>query len=148
MNEASDIAHIIQLSVAPVFLLAGIGAILGVVTARLGRVIDRARLLETASQEQPSQLIASRIREELATLDRRIVYAQRAIYLSTIAALLVCLVVSSLFIGALVQINLSAAIALLFVAAMLCLIGGLSLFLVEVAIATRCLRVRSELLMK
>jgi len=46
--EFSDVtvAHAIQLAVAPVFLLSGIGAILVVITNRLGRIIDRARVLE------------------------------------------------------------------------------------------------------
>lgn len=53
---AADIAHVIQLSVAPVFLLAGIGSILGVMANRLARVVDRARILEgrMATTEGPN----------------------------------------------------------------------------------------------
>ncbi|HUD96751.1 MAG TPA: DUF2721 domain-containing protein [Woeseiaceae bacterium] len=39
------VAAIIELSVAPVFLLAGIGALLTVLSNRLGRITDRARVL-------------------------------------------------------------------------------------------------------
>ncbi len=148
MNEASEIAQIIQLSVAPVFLLAGIGAILNVVTARLGRVVDRARFLETVLIAATEEVKTNRIRTELDALDKRIIYAQRAIYFSSISALLVCFVVASLFISTLADINLGSLVAILFITAMLCLIGGLSLFLAEISIATRTLRVRAELLMK
>jgi hypothetical protein len=52
--EFSDVAvaHAIQLAVAPVFLLSGIGAILAVMTNRLGRIIDRARVLEKNSMSR------------------------------------------------------------------------------------------------
>lgn len=148
MNDASVIAQIIQLAVAPVFLLAGIGAILSTIAMRLGRVVDRARCLEEALLAGSDAVAGQRMREELAVLDRRVVYAQRAISLSSLAALLICLVVAALFIGALAGFNAAAAIAVLFIAAMFCLIGGLAMFLAEVAVATRTLRVRAEIFMK
>lgn len=148
MNETSDIAHIVQLAVAPVFLIAGIGAILNVVTSRLGRVVDRARFLERALKEKHGENDERRIRAELAALDRRMVTAQRAIYLCSLAALLVCVVVATLFLSTLAHLNFGALVALMFVGAMVCLIGGLSLFLVEISIATRTLRVRAELFVK
>ena len=40
------IVHAIQLAIAPVFLLSGIAALLGVMANRLARIIDRARMLE------------------------------------------------------------------------------------------------------
>ena len=148
MDQVSDVAHIVQLAVAPVFLLAGIGAILNVVTSRLGRVVDRARSLEAALTDMPEPLAGKRMRSELASLDRRMMLAQRAIYLCTLAALLVCVVVAALFLSTLADINFGAPVAIMFVAAMLCLIGGLSLFLVEISVATRTLRVRAELFAK
>ena len=44
--QVGDIGHIIQLSVAPVFLLTGVGTNLMVLTNRLGRITDRSRVLE------------------------------------------------------------------------------------------------------
>jgi hypothetical protein len=57
--EISPIAHVIQLSVAPVFLLSGIGAILAVMTSRLGRIIDRARTLEAQLDNAPAERVAT-----------------------------------------------------------------------------------------
>ncbi len=148
MNNASDIAHIIQLAVAPVFLLAGIGTLLNVVAARLGRAVDRARYLEEILTNAPEAARENYMPAQLAVLDRRIVFAQRSIYFSTVSALLVCIVVATLFVGALAELNLAALVAILFIAAMLALIGGLANFLSEVAIATRMLRVRTELTMR
>ncbi|MEM8772112.1 MAG: DUF2721 domain-containing protein [Pseudomonadota bacterium] len=148
MDALSDIARTIELAVAPVFLLAGIGALLNVVTSRLGRAVDRARILETQILNDPEIAEAPRIRGELQVLDRRMLLAQRAIVLSSFSALLVCIVVATLFIGELAGVSATSLVAVLFVAAMAALIGGLSFFLAEVSIATRMLRVRAELFMK
>ncbi len=104
---ADDIAHIIQLAVAPVFLIAGIGHLLSVLTSRLGRVVDRTRALEIElSIEQPMET-HPRWAKELVLLDRRMAWINRAITLSTLAMLLVCLVIVTLFTGQLLAFDLS-----------------------------------------
>ncbi len=148
MNALSDVAHTIQLSVAPVFLLAGIGALLNVVTSRLGRAVDRARTLEERLLAALDNDDAPRIRDELGVLDRRMKLAQRSIFLFSFSALLVCVLVAALFVTDLASLRLGAVVGLLFIGAMIALIGGLSLFMAEVTLATRMLRVRAELLMK
>jgi hypothetical protein len=139
----SSIAHIIQLAVAPVFLLAGIGSLLNVFAARLARVVDRARqiehhLAEAQDQEEPIEL------KELEILDRRMAICHWAIGLCTTAALLICLVVMILFVADMVAIKFAVPISLLFVAAMISLTCGLLLFLAEVTIATRSVRVNEK----
>lgn len=148
MSALSDIAHTIQLSVAPVFLLAGIGALLNVVASRLGRAVDRARALEEKLLAISGDDDAPRVRDELGVLDRRMLLAQRSIFLFSFSALLVCVLVSALFITDLANLQLGALVGFLFIGAMIALIGGLSFFLTEVTLATRTLRVRAELLMK
>jgi len=64
------VAHAIQLAVAPVFLRSGIGAILMVMTNRLGRIIDRARVLEERLDNASTELHPA-LRTDLATLSRR-----------------------------------------------------------------------------
>jgi hypothetical protein len=90
MNELSDLAHIIELAVAPVFLLAGIGAFLNVMASRLARIVDRSRSLEARCGENPDEMEIERIRSELSVLDKRTAYAQRGIFLFSVAALMVC----------------------------------------------------------
>jgi len=94
----SDIAHIIQLAIAPVFTLAGIGALLNVMANRLARVVDRWRALEanlSAADDRTSRLHVT----ELGVLDRRMAHIHRAIAFSTLAALLICIVIILLFTG-------------------------------------------------
>src|SRR5258706_14811307 len=112
----TDIAHGIQLAVAPVFLLSGVGVTLTVLTNRLARIVDRARVLE-ARPDHAEPALQERLHGDLAALSRRAKLVNMALTLSTTCALLVCLVIMALFIGALFDIDLSDLIAVLFVAA-------------------------------
>lgn len=142
MTEASipSIAHIIQLSIAPVFLLAGLGGILNVVATRLARVVDRVRSLERHLPTADAELQAIELRE-LAILDRRMGLCHWSIALCTVSALLICVVIIVLFVADLASINFAIPVSLLFIGAMTSVTLGLLLFLFEVTIATRFVRV-------
>lgn len=143
-----DIATIIQLSVAPVFLLVAIGSMLGVVTSRLGRVIDRARDLEARLLAGKCGAEEKRFHvKELKVLDRRMTFCHWSINLCSVAALIIALMVAALFISYLTKTSASILVAVLFTLAMAGIICGLCFFLAEISMATRTVRVRSELLM-
>lgn len=129
----TTVAHVIQLAVAPVFLLAGVGTILGVMTSRLSRIIDRFRVLESIT---PDAHAASSHQHEMKVLAHRERVIYRAISLCTVCALLICVVITTLFVGSVMGVQLTSLIALLFIAAMLALIGGLLSLLREIYIAT------------
>jgi hypothetical protein len=137
-----DIGSAIQQAVTPVFLLTAIGGILNVLAHRLSRVVDRARHLE----EQVGGYGGERRRiaiDDLAVLARRMAAANWAIALCTLSALLVCLVVVLLFMEQLANNQLDEAIAWVFIAATALLTGGLILFLWEIQLALRSVRVRA-----
>jgi hypothetical protein len=138
-----DIARVIQLAVAPVFLLSGVGVTLTVLTNRLSRIVDRARSLE-GRLAAAGEAEKTGLQRELATLSRRAQLINRALTLSTTCALLVCFVIATLFIGAFLGLDLSGLIAILFVVAMLAFIGGLVSFLREIFLATANLRIGSH----
>lgn len=138
MSEPMDIAHLVQSSVAPVFLLSGVAATLGVLTNRLARIVDRGRTLEQRLEGHPS--MAQPLRADLAVLAKRARLINVAISLCTIAALLVALVVVTLFANAYASAGLGPAIALLFVSAMVCLSAAFIAFFIEVRLATKALR--------
>lgn len=141
--QVSDISHVIQLAVAPVFLLAGISGALMVMSNRLGRIVDRGRFLrDKKAGAEPEEL--KTIREELNRLHIRARYTNWAITLATCCALLICLVIVSLFIGAMLNWNVTWLIAILFVAAMLCLIIAFILFLKEITMSTTAFRFREN----
>ena len=134
-----DIAHLIQSSVAPVFLLSGVAATLGVLTNRLSRIVDRARAIELQLESHPGE--ARHLHGDLAVLARRAGYINVAISLSTIAALLVALVVVTLFANAFLGSELAVLIALLFVGAMVCVSAAYVAFFIEVRVAVAALRI-------
>ena len=135
-----DIARVVQTAVAPVFLLSGVGVTLTVLTGRLARVIDRARLLESRLAAAPPSE-AGTLHAALAALRRRAQLINRALTLSTACAILVCVVIAALFVGAFFRLDLSVVIAALFVLAMAAFIGGLVSFLREIFLATSTLRI-------
>ncbi|OGS98258.1 MAG: hypothetical protein A3K04_09980 [Gallionellales bacterium RBG_16_56_9] len=134
--QIGDIGNIIQLAIAPVFLLTGVGTNLMVLTNRLSRIIDRSRIVEGKIHEgnQAEQLDG---RAELEVLYRRAHLTSRAVTLSTACGLLICLVIAALFVGDLLKLQLSRFIAGLFILAMLALIGSFLYLLREILIATR-----------
>ena len=144
-TAVTTVAQVIQLAVAPVFLLAGIGAFLNVCAMRLARIIDRARRIEP-------NLLASRGDEhdrllgEIRLLDRRVAIVNWAIFFTVFSAVLICAVVVLLFAGGLTGAQFGTAIALLFIASMVAIGAGFFIFLVETRIASRSVRIRTELL--
>ena len=140
MNHLADTARVIQLAIAPVFLLTGVSALLGVLSSRLGRTIDRARVLESLL-EGAEAVRMERMHLELSFLSRRAKIIYRAIALGVITALLICAVIAILFISAFTRVDVSLVVAALFIAAMASLFSTLLLFLREVFLATRVLRI-------
>jgi hypothetical protein len=140
--DLDSVSHVIQLAVAPVFLLTGIAGLLGVTANRLARIVDRARTVEpVALAAQGSE--REHLEQELATLARRARLIYRAIALQVIAALLVCAVIVGLFVTAYYAWtpDLARLLAAVFASALLALILGLLTFLREVYLATQTLRI-------
>lgn len=134
------VAHAVQLAVAPVFLLSGIGAMLAVMTSRLGRIIDRARDLEERLVDASPEFLSS-LQTDLRMLSQRAKLIYLAIALCTTTALLVCTVVAFLFVSAFLQFDASVIVALLFIAAMSTFVLGLLWFLREIYVGTISLRI-------
>ena len=144
-NSVTAVAQIIQLAVAPVFLLAGIGAFLNVCAGRLSRIVDRARTVEplllTARGAEHDRRLA-----EIRVLDRRMALVSWAIFLSVLAAVLICLVVVLLFAASLTGWHVGTEVALLFIACMVSIGTGFAVFLFETRLGSRAVRVRTEIL--
>jgi hypothetical protein len=139
-THVPSIATVIQLSIAPVFMLTSVGSFLGVITNRLARAVDRARSLEGelgSLQAQQLQLA----QDELRVFSRRVRWVHRAITSCTVCALLICFEIAALFTGAFLTIDVSQAAGSVFVLAMTALTVGLLAFLREVFLGTSHLRI-------
>ena len=126
------LARAIQLSVAPVFLLTAIAGLLGVISNRLARVLDRAQRLESVKDEAM----------DLALLKRRMTLLTRASEAVTTTGVLVAAVVAVTFISAIAVIDLTAIVVPLFVVAMISLMVGLLTLLLDARVSARLIRRR------
>ena len=132
----TDISHVIQLAVAPVFLLTAIATLINALNARLGRIVDRRRVVQGLLHKREAAEVEA-AQQEIRHLVRRTRLVYQAIFCAVLSALLVCLVVAGAFLGALLGVDLARTVATLFIGAMLAMIAGLSLFLREVYLAVR-----------
>ena len=135
-SHLTDISHVIQLAVAPVFLLTAIATLINSLNTRLGRIVDRRRVVqERLHAREPGDVEAAAT--EISNLHRRTRLIYFAIFCAVLSALLVCLVVAGAFLGALLGVDLARSVAALFIAAMVAMIAALGLFLREVYLAVR-----------
>lgn len=142
-DAAPGIAQAIQFAVAPALLLVGIGNCLNVVAVRLARIVDRARGLERHLPDA-TELEKRMEVEELRVLDRRMKVCHASVGFITAAGLLTCLVIIMLFVNSLRGLGYDDTVSILFVASMVSLALGLLLFLAEISIAIRVVKVSRE----
>tara|TARA_B100001029_G_C15060839_1_gene458337 strand:- start:2861 stop:3334 length:474 start_codon:yes stop_codon:yes gene_type:complete len=139
MSEYLPISQIMQSAVTPVFLLAGIGALLNVMTGRLGRIIDRLRYLQSILEK-----IHSDDKDIILLNRKRLIFRTRfintSIFFCTLSGLIVCIVIGALFVGGIYQIALDGFISIAFILCMLCLILSLIFLIYEILFATRTSR--------
>lgn len=138
-GHVTDIARVIQLAVAPVFLLTAIGTILSALNNRLGRIVDRRRVLEDRTRKlisEGAEALTEDI-EELALLAQRIRLIYHAIMFSVASGLMICLLVATAFTGVFISLDLARFVSVLFILSMISLIGSLALLLREVFLAVK-----------
>jgi CBS domain containing-hemolysin-like protein len=143
-GQATDVAHLIQVALTPIFLISAIGVTLNVLTSRLARIVDRARAMENELCRPDYQPGGRDLQAALKVLARRARYINTAITLITLSALFISLVVVMLFVNAFAHWDLSSFIAIMFILSMLALAAALTAFLIEVRIATTTLRIGIE----
>jgi CBS domain containing-hemolysin-like protein len=143
--QTEHVARLIQLALGPVFLISGVGITLSMLTARLARIVDRARTLEDRRDATTDPVRVADIDQDLRYIVRRTRYINSAIILSTSAGFLTALVVTLLFASAFSPLNVGAVIAIMFVGSLICLSLSFFMFLIEVRIATRSLRIGGKI---
>jgi hypothetical protein len=142
LTSPADLAGIVQVALTPVFFLTAIAALLNVFSTRLGRVADHvdrmAEDLETADANRLALLTV-----QLAYLRRRSHLLDTAVVLAAIAGIAICCAGFALFLGALREKAAAPILVFLFGTGLLCTIGALAVFLIEMLMASRGLRRRS-----
>ncbi len=143
--ETAHVATLIQQALGPVFLISGVGITLSMLTARLARIVDRARTLEDRREATTDEKRIADIDQDLKYIVRRTRYINGAIILSTLSAFFTALVVTLLFASAFSPLSVGAIIAILFVLSLLALVISFAMFLIEIRVATRSLRIGGKI---
>jgi len=141
--DPTNIAHGIQLAVAPLFMLAGIGSFLNVLAGRLVRSVDRARAIEEIFSNLAG-VERDRAVWELKVIDRRMRIANRSVICCTASGAMLGLTVAALFVAQIAGAGFGRTLALCFVLSMLLFVAGLILFLFEVRLAIHMTEIRTE----
>ena len=133
--------EIIQLAMAPIFLIVGIGTLVNVATGRVARIIDRARWFENLARRDPER-INSKAKREIRSLNKRMKLANWSINFLIASAVATCINVILIMINGLIQVSMEATILITFMFSMVLLTGGLMAFFLEVSVATAALKTK------
>ena len=129
-----EIAAVIQLAVAPVFMLTAVGTIIGALNIRLGRAVDRRNELEEQLTRMPADEKPS-AHQELGYIARRIRFVYYSIVAAVVSGLFTCLLIAGAFLATFLRSDISHTIGAMFAVAVLALTVSLLLFLREIFIA-------------
>jgi hypothetical protein len=130
---AHTVAELIQLSVAPVFLLAAVAGLLNVFTGRLTRIMDQVYKLNTIEEHNPRTEEMIKRRNFLAM---RMSNINLAILFITLTGIMIALVIVTMFLSTLLEFSTGVVISVLFILAMLSIISSLFVFLREIHYTT------------
>ena len=139
-TDLSTVTHGIQLAVAPVFLLTAVSAMIGTVAGRLGRIIDRGRLVEDRIESAPVADTVTAAYAELAGLRLRGSLVNTCIALLTFCAIMIGLTIVVLFLGETTELQIFKLATLFFLSGVVCFLLALVCFLSETLLATRVLK--------
>lgn len=140
LSNSQEVVELIQLALAPVFLLVGIAQFINVVTGRVARIIDRSRNLgeQNAGNDFHRD---SKLCQELRNLSKRLKFANWSVNSLVGSAVLICIDIIVLIASGVFSYSFETPIMVLFVSSITCITAGLVFFFLEVSVATATLKV-------
>lgn len=128
----SELIPVLQIAIGPVILISGIGLLLLSMTNRLGRIVDRSRSLWRELRDLGDPAERELTIQQLRHLRTRAVLVRWAVTLSTLSIFLAAVLIVTLFVAALLQLEIAWLISAIFIACLLALIGSVAAFLREI----------------
>lgn len=141
--DSAELVKMLQVAVTPAVLISGVGLLLLSMTNRLGRVVDRARLLAKDTRSAPGDM-ATRYRNQLQMLSRRARLLRLAILAASLSILLAALLILALFVEVLFVLPASVVIIVIFSACLLSLVTSMVFFLKDLTLSLKALWVEIE----
>jgi len=135
----NEIIPVLQVAIGPVILISGVGLLLLTMTNRLGRAIDRARLLKSElskrTDEDREQALA-----QVNIIYRRARVIRLSITLAAMSVLLASALIITLFLTALLHLELGFFVVSLFIACMASLFASLVAFIRDINLSLHALK--------
>ena len=128
----SELIPVLQIAIGPVILISGIGLLLLSMTNRLGRIVDRSRSLWRELRDVSDPAEREQVIQQLRHLRTRAVLVRWAVTLSTLSIFLAAVLIVTLFIAALLRLEIGWAISAIFIACLFALIGSVAALLREI----------------
>lgn len=135
----NDVLPIIQLAITPVILMSGIGAVLLSMTQRMGRIVDRTRILSGQLRQEKDAAEREHVGQQLTIMFRRAHVMRFAMTMATLSVFMSGLLVVVIFASAFTRLELSAVILGLFVVSVSLLLLGLAMFIRDIFISLKAL---------
>lgn len=139
----SEIIPVLQTAIGPVILISGVGLLLLTMTNRLGRVIDRARILDSQLGNILPQDRAKK-KAQLVILWKRALMIRLSIILTACSALFAAILVVVLFLTAILVLEVAWLVTTFFILCMLSLIGALVTFIQDINQSLTALKLELE----
>lgn len=139
----SEIIPVLQVAIGPVILISGVGLLLLTMTNRLGRAIDRARQLAREFQ-QPSQTHREPVLAQIKIIYRRAKVLRLTITLAGLSVLLAAVLITALFLTALLKWQNGLSVSLIFIAGLGSLVGSLILFIYDIHLSLVALKLEIQ----
>lgn len=140
---ASAFLPIIQLAITPVILISGVGALMLTLTNRMARIVDRTRVL--AGQVRVATGDERRhLETQLDIMWRRAQLIRMAVTFAGLSMLVACVLVIVIFAAALLEVDLTGGLKVLFTASILLLIAALGAFLRDIHVSLHALKLEVD----
>jgi hypothetical protein len=131
--------QILQTAISPVTLISGVGLLVLSMTNRFARTTDRARELARAARRESPDLAANQ-HVQIQILYRRSRLLLYAISLALASVFFISVVIVSLFIGSVLNLDQHVWIGILFTLSLISLTLSLVLFIRDMTLALQALK--------
>ncbi len=135
-----ELIPVLQVAIAPVILISGVGLLLLSLTNRFGRAVDRTRQIHHEMRAAP---VADRLRlaNQVEVIYRRARLIQFSIVMCALSALSAAMLILTLFFAALMRVELAVLISLFFICCLASLVVSLVTFIMDIRLSLRALKV-------
>lgn len=138
--DQDKILPLIQLSITPVILISGLGALALSMTNRMGRIVDRTRSLAALLRQEKGDEEHAHLEHQMRILFRRAKIMRLGMTLVTTSMFISGLLILLLFVSQVARVEMSGVVLGAFVASIVAMLAGLGAFIRDVFLSLHALQ--------